>query len=251
MQSFFVTDYQVNSHISIYFVEKKGGVFFFYFSFRSSQTKLIHICKMSPSCVGRQERMRVFWLPRVAAACVLLILAPFAGGQDPDQVYRFHKCSDEDYKSNGTYQNNLRQMLRLLDGKNDMNYGFYNLSVGEGSDTVNAITLCRGDVSKSDCDICRRASTKAIPYLCSSQKEAILMYDNCMLRYSNRSIFHTVEINEWNFYEATEANWFKKAVDDLLSRLQREASLGDSLIKFATGDAYIIGVNRTKIYGLV
>lgn len=62
----------------------------------------------------------------------------------PDQKLVYYNCSGDDYTSNSIYQNNLEAMLSDLCRNNDMNYGFDDLSLGEGNNTVNAIALCRG-----------------------------------------------------------------------------------------------------------
>ncbi|PNY12159.1 cysteine-rich receptor-like protein kinase [Trifolium pratense] len=70
---------------------------------------------------------------------------------------------------------------------------FYNFSYGQNTDKVNAIGLCRGDVKPDDCRNCLNDSRVLLTRLCPNQKEAIGWYDNCMLRYSNRSIFGIME----------------------------------------------------------
>ncbi|KAG7970130.1 hypothetical protein I3843_07G066100 [Carya illinoinensis] len=51
-------------------------------------------------------------------------------------------CSDNgNYISNSTYRANLNTVLASMSSNTKISYGFYNISVGENSDQVNAIAL--------------------------------------------------------------------------------------------------------------
>uniref|UniRef100_A0A2N9H5Z1 Gnk2-homologous domain-containing protein n=1 Tax=Fagus sylvatica TaxID=28930 RepID=A0A2N9H5Z1_FAGSY len=49
--------------------------------------------------------------------------------------------------------------------------GFYNFSAGENSDKVNAIALCRADLTSTDCRSCVNMSAHELLQLCPNQKE--------------------------------------------------------------------------------
>uniref|UniRef100_A0A7N0TRI0 Gnk2-homologous domain-containing protein n=1 Tax=Kalanchoe fedtschenkoi TaxID=63787 RepID=A0A7N0TRI0_KALFE len=189
--------------------------------------------------------MRFFpWLLFLVSIIVCLACAE-------DESYLFHICSGANYTSNTTYQKNLNRLLSSLSSNNDINYGFYNFSEGEVSDRVSSIGLCRGDVSQAACRRCVDFSTTDLPRRCPTQKEAIVWYDNCMFRYSNRSIFHSWENHSfymWNMNNVSDWNKFNQSLEGLLSSLQERASSGDSRRKFAVGDAEY--ANSTRIYGL-
>nr|GMC78714.1 putative receptor-like protein kinase At4g00960 [Ipomoea batatas] len=69
---------------------------------------------------------------------------------DIDPNYEWHMCGTSgNYTQNSTYDNNLNTLLSSLSNNVD-DYGFYNGSVGQGSDRASAIVLCRGDVELSD-----------------------------------------------------------------------------------------------------
>lgn len=64
------------------------------------------------------------------------------------------KCSDIGNYANGTiYQQNLNTLLSNF-SSNLSDSGFYNSSSGEGSNKVNAIALCRGDLGPDRCGTC-------------------------------------------------------------------------------------------------
>lgn len=66
-----------------------------------------------------------------------------------------------------------------------------------------------------------------------------MWYDVCMLRYSNSTIFGTVDTSPtlaaFNIQNASDPVVFNKQVGSLLRKLQSEAMAGDSQLKFADG----------------
>ncbi|GLT27474.1 hypothetical protein SLA2020_024690 [Shorea laevis] len=53
--------------------------------------------------------------------------------------------SNGNFTPNSIYKANLNRLFSQLSSDQDFNYGFYNMSVGQSPDQVNAIALCRGD----------------------------------------------------------------------------------------------------------
>ncbi|KAL9236665.1 hypothetical protein vseg_011304 [Gypsophila vaccaria] len=133
--------------------------------------------------------------------------------------------------------------------------GFYNVTVGENSgiDQVNGIALCRGDVSTSVCDTCLSDAAESIIELCPNQKEAIVWYDECMLRYTNRSIFGSLEESPrkvlYNVNNASDPTRFSQKLGTLLNTLQSKAAAGNSKTKFADGSTKM--GDFENIYALV
>uniref|UniRef100_A0A803LKW5 non-specific serine/threonine protein kinase n=1 Tax=Chenopodium quinoa TaxID=63459 RepID=A0A803LKW5_CHEQI len=83
-----------------------------------------------------------------------------------------------------------------------------------------------------------------LPRLCPTQKEAIGWYDDCMLRYANRTILGILEQQPTFSVESSSkvtnnVNQFNRVLGALLDKLQSDASYGASRLKFATGnDSY-------------
>ncbi|KAJ6333710.1 hypothetical protein OIU76_026048 [Salix suchowensis] len=119
-----------------------------------------------------------------------------------------------------------------------MDYGFYNLSVGEFPDRVNAIALCRGDVAVDVCRSCVNNSTRKILQVCPNEMEAFGVYELCMIRYSNRSIFGVVDkqpsIYRANVKDVLDVVLFNQALQTLFARLIPKAASGNSSKKFAS-----------------
>ncbi|XP_029126520.1 putative receptor-like protein kinase At4g00960 [Cajanus cajan] len=161
--------------------------------------------------------------------------------------------SKGNYTMNGTYDNNLNTLLTRLSSNTEINYGFYNLSYGQNPDIVNAIGLCRGDVEPEECRSCLNDSRGNLTQSCPNQKEAVLWFEKCMLRYSNRSIFGLMEtsplVSLSNVNNATNVEQFNEVLGNMLRNLTDRAASGDSRRKYDTDDA--TAANFQAIYSLV
>ncbi|KAM7263860.1 hypothetical protein ACFE04_001543 [Oxalis oulophora] len=62
------------------------------------------------------------------------------------------------FTANGTYSKNRETIIASLASNAAANGGFYKFSVGNGSDTVYATALCRGDASPTQCLSCEIAA---------------------------------------------------------------------------------------------
>ncbi|KAL5841887.1 hypothetical protein ACOSQ3_012490 [Xanthoceras sorbifolium] len=171
------------------------------------------------------------------------------------QNFLFQNCANNigNYTSNSAFGTNLNSALSSISSNTVIDYGFYNESLGQEPDRVNAIALCRGDVSVDVCRGCLQNVTRKIVEVCPNQKEAIGGYDECMLRYSNKTIFGILDTQISFSFSNTQnvsenVNQFNQALQDLLGRLRDTAASGDSHRKFATGDTQS-GFQR--IYALV
>jgi hypothetical protein len=151
-------------------------------------------------------------------------------------------CSNENgnYTSNSTYRANLNTLLASMSSNTEIDFGFFNFSAGETPDKVNAIALCRGDISPEECRSCVFNSSHDLLQKCPNQKEAITWPDKCMLRYSNRSILGVMDddpIYGWyNIADAADVEGFVTlALTPYLYGLIGEAASGNSTRKFAVG----------------
>jgi hypothetical protein len=152
-------------------------------------------------------------------------------------------CSNDNgnYTSNSTYRANLNTLLASMSSNTKIDYGFFNFSSGEIPDKVNAIALCRGDISPEECRSCVNGSSHDLLQNCPNQKEGIIWPDKCMLRYSNRSILGVMEdspIHAWyNIRDVPDVEGFNGVLRPLLESLISRAASGNSTRKFAVGSA--------------
>ncbi|KAI6703976.1 hypothetical protein NL676_013112 [Syzygium grande] len=200
-------------------------------------------------------------VPRFAVAVAgLLALAASVHGANPLNG----SCgSNGNFTTNSAYAASLSDLLASVAtaAANASNanaaaadYGFYDLSAGQIPNVANAIALCRGDVGAADCGSCLNDSAAEIVRQCPVQKEAVLWYDYCMLRYSNRSIFGAVEVSPtfylWNPNDvAGNVDQFNQDLRNLMDGLRERASSGNSTRKFAVGN--VMAPNFQTLYGLV
>ncbi|KAL6282796.1 hypothetical protein ACE6H2_013725 [Prunus campanulata] len=167
------------------------------------------------------------------------------------------KCTDTGiYTPGDKYQENINSLLSSFSSSNTQNnYGFYNSSLGQDQNQVNAIALCRGDISQDSCHACLNKSTDIILQNCSRhQKEAIIWAEPCMVRYSNNLIFGIEQVDPVQYVpsrnsSAKNTQQFELVLTPLLGILSDTAASGDSLKKFAAGHATVSG--DEKIYALV
>ncbi|XP_044504520.1 cysteine-rich receptor-like protein kinase 10 isoform X1 [Mangifera indica] len=110
--------------------------------------------------------------------------------------YLNHDCTNTTFSRNSTYQSNLNLLLSSFvsnaSRSNGFSNSFYNATAGEDPNKVYALFLCRGDLSSTTCRDCVNFATSDILQSCPVQKEAIIWYDECRLRYSDANIFSTV-----------------------------------------------------------
>ncbi|KAK6264905.1 hypothetical protein SCA6_020339 [Theobroma cacao] len=168
-------------------------------------------------------------------------------------LYYFCLDTSGSFTRSSTYEANLNRVLSSFSSNTANDYGFYNISSGQGSEGANAIALCRGDVNSGGCLDCINNAATELRNLCSNEKEAIIWYENCLLRYTNRSIFGVAETNPsfymWNVNNVTDLDAFNQALIALMDNLSTNASSGTSLRKFATGSAEVTAAQT--IYALV
>ncbi|KAK8491470.1 hypothetical protein V6N11_059395 [Hibiscus sabdariffa] len=85
-------------------------------------------------------------------------------------------CSDTggNFTRNSTYETSLNTLLSSFSLNASHENGFYNFSSGQGSNTANAIALCRGDVNAGDCFRCIDNANAELRNRCPNQREAII-----------------------------------------------------------------------------
>ena len=191
------------------------------------------------------SELRTFFL----SSLLIVLLVPLSSVHAQQSVIgQFCFSERGNYTNGSTYEADLNSLLTSF-SNTQVEYGFYNSSVGE----VNGIGLCRGDLSPETCRSCISNSSQDIPRLCPNSKEVALYYDLCLLRYSNRSsIFGTKESSPVVLVATTQnvsdiENFAQKRAD-LLLELRGKAASGGTNKKYATGET---SVGFETIYGLV
>ncbi|VVA39718.1 PREDICTED: cysteine-rich [Prunus dulcis] len=156
------------------------------------------------------------------------------------------KCFDTGtYTAGDKYQVNLNSLLSSFSSSAQNNSGFYSSSRGQDSNKINAIALCRGDLSQDSCQACLNKSTDILLQNCSTQKEAIIWAERCMVRYSYNLIFGIEQTDPFKHVPsprfAKNPQQFELVLTPLLDILSDRAASGNSLKKFAAGHATVPG----------
>ncbi|KAJ4703241.1 Cysteine rich receptor like kinase [Melia azedarach] len=162
----------------------------------------------------------------------------FATAADPTYVSQL--CSNgTTFTSNSTYESNLNLLLSSLRSNasrnNAFSTGFFNDTVGQDPNKIYGMFVCRGDQTTSSCQDCVNFATRNATQRCPFEKELIIWYDQCLLRYSNQSFFSTVDasriITMWNTQNITDPDKFNDLVGNLMNEAATEAV--DNPKKFA------------------
>ena len=176
---------------------------------------------------------------------IFTILIPFTVTLHLIAPFCIHERGN--YTNGSMYEANLNSLLTSF-SNTTVAYGFYHSSAGG---EVTGIGLYRGDVGPEDCRSCMNTSSHELRRVCPNSKEAIIYYDVCTLRYSNRSILGNWELNPNHQQPNSEYFWdvngSTQALTKLLRRLQNEAASGGNIRKYATGE----DVDFDSIYAAV
>ncbi|CAH9141755.1 unnamed protein product [Cuscuta epithymum] len=157
------------------------------------------------------------------------------------------------YTTNSTFHSNLKALLSALASNATRPNGFYNTTVGSRNSTAYGLFMCRGDVSTAGCAACVSDAGTNILKLCPNKRTADIWYDNCMLRYSDVSMFgradQSIVLSMRNSHNDTQPVEFMRSVGNTLSQMANAAAAGDrSGKKFATLEANFWALE--KIYSL-
>ncbi|KAK9944644.1 hypothetical protein M0R45_010204 [Rubus argutus] len=115
--------------------------------------------------------------------------------------------------------------------------GFLTSSYGNCQARFYGLAQCRGDVVGSkDCSSCIQDAAKQIRQRCPNQAEAMIWYDFCFLRYSNKTFIGKVDTsygiifyNTANVSDVTDPKNFKKELGALVDNIKAQALVPKNL----------------------
>ncbi|PWA63848.1 cysteine-rich RLK (RECEPTOR-like protein kinase) 25 [Artemisia annua] len=182
----------------------------------------------------------------------LIIITTTTTLAQSDSLLYFY-CSDPgNYTTNSLYEKNLNTTFSILPTTSN-GFGFYNLSTGQGNNTINSISLCRGDIKPDICLSCLNNAIGSIRQLCAYKISAITYLEYCSVMYSNETVLGNNDL--WfyiymaNRQNTTNVDRFNGALRPLMDTLRAQASNGGPLKKFASGNT--TGPDFSTIYALV
>ncbi|KAJ4982032.1 hypothetical protein NE237_032869 [Protea cynaroides] len=157
------------------------------------------------------------------------------------------------YTQNSTFESNLKLLLSYLSSNTSLSGGFYNTSVGNDTNTVYGLALCRADVTSEICQNCVKNASQEILSLCPQKEDAVIWYEYCQLRYSYARFFSLMvyagKFPPWNDLQpnVTNPNKFSQILNGFLNVLISQVGSNSSVHMFATSDAR---AGSSKIHGL-
>ncbi|CAO2842630.1 unnamed protein product [Amaranthus hypochondriacus] len=162
-------------------------------------------------------------------------------------------CVDESGKftTNSFYQTNLNLLLSSLKNRSSSSL-FDTHIVGERTtDRIYGLYMCRGDLDLQQCHDCVESSSLTIIQTCPVQKEAISWYLQCMIRYSNRDIFSTVEISPlsyaWSLQNVSNRVRFRAEISKLVVGLVRQTAYNSSKGGYGIDKANVTSVEDVYV----
>ncbi|KAG6529650.1 cysteine-rich repeat secretory protein 38-like [Zingiber officinale] len=172
--------------------------------------------------------------------CFAVVLLAVAGDDSP----LYSVCSTSaNYTANGAFDKNLRTLTSLLAAVAPTAAGFAVSSLGSGVDAyVSGLAMCRGDVSSPECGACLATAGVRARELCPHNKQAVLWFDHCMLKYSDADFFGRVDLDPQIYIYnvnnvSSDPARFDAEVAELLGKLRAEAAA--SSLYFAAGETGI------------
>jgi len=151
-----------------------------------------------------------------------------------DPGYISHNCSND--KTNAALESNLRTLLSGLSSNATSRYGF---QTQEG--TAYGLFRCRIDIPARLCQQCIRNATDRITSECGlASAEAVIWYNHCWLRYSDRNFFSSYETSPRfrNLNISNSSPIQSSVASELSNQLARVANMtGDTDNKFLTDES--------------
>lgn len=184
---------------------------------------------------------------------IVQFLMPTAISGANDLLYTYCATNARNYTPNSTIENNVKLLLESLSSNTSIYGGFYNNTIGNGTDRVYGQALCRGDVNSTVCQNCVRDASQEIFKGCKTQ-EAIIWYELCQVHYSFTKFFsqmvYTGKYPEKNSRMKSVSNpdHFNDVLKNLMTKLLSQTANDPSKHMFATGEMKFSGKNT--IYGL-
>ncbi|XP_048132219.1 LOW QUALITY PROTEIN: uncharacterized protein LOC115731047, partial [Rhodamnia argentea] len=157
-------------------------------------------------------------------------------------------CNDTigNFTSSSPYAKNRVAVLGTLASNVAAHDGFYATSTGENTDTIYAITFCRGDSSADTCASCVSSAVQDLVVKCPNQKVAFSWGTGdppCFLRYSDTPVYGilqtspTYEMANIAKHIAVDQEQFDAVWGNLTHGLVNKAADGSSRLKYVTGQA--------------
>ncbi|KAH6812902.1 hypothetical protein C2S51_021920 [Perilla frutescens var. frutescens] len=187
-------------------------------------------------------------------SCMILLIMTYLSSSVSAQGNPFQCTSNGNYTRNSTYSANLNALLRSL-SLNMTDFGFYASSVGQNPNSANGLALCRADRTLEQCRACVDSATRELLLSCPNQRQAVIWYEYCTLRYSDDPIISPQTTDQtymlYNTQNVSNGDQFKEDRARLLDDLTAQAANGSSDLKVGAGTRNLSNSEFSTIYGLL
>ncbi|KAG8099745.1 hypothetical protein GUJ93_ZPchr0013g33885 [Zizania palustris] len=162
------------------------------------------------------------------------------------------------YAAGSTYESNLDSLsLTLRENASATPTLFATGVSGTAPNAVYGLLLCRGDLSSSDCADCGTNVWRDVGAACNRTKDAVLVYNQCYARFSDRGDFLASTNNSGEVsllisgtnITSTDVAGYDRAVIELLNATVRYA-VENSTMLFATGQRVGTDPGFRNIYSM-
>ncbi|KAH9688441.1 cysteine-rich receptor-like protein kinase 25 [Citrus sinensis] len=134
-------------------------------------------------------------------------------------------------------------------------YLYYNATEGVDPNKVCGLYHCYFRVSNEVCQNCITVAINTIVTNCTGAKEAIVWYDQCMVRFSNSSFALSLEtaptVYAWNIMNVTDRYKFSNIVGQSFSDLIQNVTSRHSNSKYPAAAQTVNASSFVKLYTLV
>ncbi|XP_065879544.1 cysteine-rich receptor-like protein kinase 25 [Euphorbia lathyris] len=156
---------------------------------------------------------------------ILPLILGFSITTQAQPTYLCHICPNATvFAINSTYHTNLNLTLSSLSLNANRTTGFYNTSAGQAPNHVSGLFLCRGDMTTEICRNCVKSAVPDITQRCPVEENAVVWYDQCLLRYSNRSIVSRMSDSPVVYLVNTQNISNQNVFNSLLATSMRDAA---------------------------
>ncbi|KAJ3691056.1 hypothetical protein LUZ61_020220 [Rhynchospora tenuis] len=138
-----------------------------------------------------------FTNPFSLTSCAILIFFSFpfpSSGQDNTLRWIDYKCGKiSNYttqEAESTYDSNLDHLFQSLISNASSRGGFSTAAV---NNSLFGLSLCRGDVNSSTCQLCLEKVTQDVKAACSYSKDAIMWFNYCYVRFSEKQFLQSTD----------------------------------------------------------
>ncbi|TVU20005.1 hypothetical protein EJB05_36191, partial [Eragrostis curvula] len=186
----------------------------------------------------------------ISILVVFLSLSLIATTTNADDPIKVDCPSNTNYTRGGAFDANLAALLPSLPVAAADSSGFAKNSTGATPDQAFGLAQCRADLNASACRTCLDVAFRNITGRCPGQRTALIIYDTCLLRYSDTNFFGAADTSWWKRIcntQTAQPLLFMSRLAAMLSNLTGTAAHGSPRM-FAAGAAEV--TPYVRLYGM-